>query len=133
MTRTTGTLMPIDEAMRVLTEARSPHEIIDIANRAEALRRYAQRARLGLEAQNRCAEVRLRAERTLGQFLASTQRHGGGRPRVGTGEPPSKPVNSDDGFPRLSDLGISRQLSHRAQRLADIPDAEFERYLAAAR
>src|SRR5438046_1941559 len=76
-----GTLTTLDEAMRALAEARSPSEVIEIASRAEAMRRYAQRSRLGMQAQNRCAEIRLRAERKLGQYLADTERNGGGRPK----------------------------------------------------
>jgi N6-adenosine-specific RNA methylase IME4 len=119
----TQDLALIDAAMRALAEARAPNELIDLANRAEAMRRYAQRSRLGLAAQNKCAELRLRAERKLGQYLGGTQRHQGGRP---------KPVPLGNGFPTLDELGITRKLSHRAQRLAEIPIADFEMYLGAA-
>lgn len=110
----------IDDALRALAEARTPQELIGLANTAETLRRYAQRARLGMAAQNKCAELRLRAERKLGDFLATTTRlHG--RP---------KSVPQRNSLPRLIDLGITdRKLSHRAQRLAAISTSEFERYL----
>jgi N6-adenosine-specific RNA methylase IME4 len=110
----------IDAAMQALADAKSPAEFLDIANKAEALRRYVRRARLGMLAQNRCAELRLRAERKLGQFLAITPRlHG--RP---------KSVSYGDTLPRLADLGVpDRRISHRAQRLGDIPTPIFERYL----
>jgi hypothetical protein len=57
---------------------------------AESLRRYGQRARLRMAAQNKCAEIHLRAERKLGH-LAGTPRNSGGRPlfRCGTGFLPS--------------------------------------------
>jgi N6-adenosine-specific RNA methylase IME4 len=116
-------LISIDDALRALAEARAPEQLIDLSNRAEALRRYAQRARLGLTAQNRCAEIRLRAERKLGEFLAGTPRNSGGRP---------KPVPLVNGFPTLEDLGITRKLSHRAQRIAAVSTTEFERYLRIA-
>jgi N6-adenosine-specific RNA methylase IME4 len=122
----TQDLMLIDAAMRALAEAREPGELIDLANRAEAMRRYAQRSRLGMAAQNKCAELRLRAERKLGEYLGKTQRHLGGRP---------KPVPMGNGFPEpptLDELGITRKLSHRAQRLAEIPNSDFEWYLGAA-
>jgi N6-adenosine-specific RNA methylase IME4 len=131
----TRTLIPIDEAMRALADAQSPQEMLDIANRAEAMRRYAQRARLGLEAQNRCAEVRLRAERKLGEYLAGTERNGGGRPRAALSEPPPKGVPLGNRFlgpATLDELGISRKLSHRAQRLAAVPADKFEDYFIAA-
>jgi hypothetical protein len=68
--------------------------------------------------------IRLRAERKLGDFLTTTARV--------RGRPKSVPqVNT---LPRLSDFGITdRKLSHRAQRLAAISAAEFERYLKSAR
>src|SRR4051794_9752659 len=56
----TRELALIDAATKALTEARSPAEFLEIANKAEALRQYVRRARLGLLAQNRCAELRLR-------------------------------------------------------------------------
>jgi N6-adenosine-specific RNA methylase IME4 len=116
-------LISIDDALRAIAEARTPEELIDLANKAEALRRYAARSRLGLRAQNRCAEIRLRAERKLGQYLSGTPRNLGGRP---------KPVPLGNGFPTLEDLGITRKLSHRAQRIAAVSTTEFERYLRTA-
>jgi N6-adenosine-specific RNA methylase IME4 len=116
-------LINIDDALRALAEARTPEQLIDLSNKAEALRRYAQRARLGMAAQNRCAEIRLRAERKLGQYLAGTPRNSGGRPKA---------VPLGNGFPRLQELGITRKLSHRAQRLASIPAKDFDWYLRTA-
>ena len=116
-------LITVDDALRALAEARSPEQLIGLANTAESLRRYAQRARLGMAAQNRCAELRLRAERKLGQYLAGTPRNSGGRP---------KPVPLRNGFPTLDDLGITRKLSHRAQRLAALPATDFDWYLGTA-
>jgi hypothetical protein len=113
-------LISIDDALRALAEARTPEQLIDLANTAETLRRYAQRARLGMAAQNKCAELRLRAERKLGGFLTTTARLRG-RPKS------VPPANT---LPKLSELGIDdRKLSHRAQRISAIPTAEFERYL----
>ena len=116
-------LITIDDALRALAEARTPEQLIDLSNTAETLRRYAQRARLGMAAQNKCAELRLRAERKLGDFLATTARLRG-RP---------KSVLQRNTLPSLSELGIKdRKLSHRAQRISAIPTAEFERYLTDA-
>ena len=107
----------------VQADFRADHGSVRLANTTETLRRYAQRARLGMAAQNRCAELRLRAERKLGQYLAGTPRNSGGRP---------KPVPLRNGFPTLDDLGITRKLSHRAQRLAEIPAKDFDWYLRTA-
>jgi hypothetical protein len=68
-------LITVDDALRALAEGRTPEQLIGLANTAETLRRYAQRARLGMAAQNKCAELRLRAEGKLGQYLAGTPRN----------------------------------------------------------
>jgi N6-adenosine-specific RNA methylase IME4 len=116
-------LITVDAALQALASANTPDELITLSNQAEALRVYAQRAKLGMVAQNRCAEIRLRAERKLGQLLMTTPRlHG--RPKT---------VSTENSLPSLSDLGVAdRAISHRAQRIAAIPTAEFEWYLRIA-
>jgi site-specific DNA-methyltransferase (adenine-specific) len=116
-------LVTIDAALNALASANSPDDLIDLANKAEALRSYARRAKLGMVAQNRCAELRLRAERKLGQLLATTPRlHG--RP---------KSVPQANTLPSLSDLGVlDRHISHRAQLLAAIPQRDFDVWLQQA-
>src|SRR6516164_4892054 len=113
-------LITIDAALHALASATTPDELITLANQAAALQVYAKRAKLGMVAQNRCAELRLRAERKLGQLLITTPRlHG--RP---------KSVPDGNSFPSLSDLGVpDRKISHRAQRIAAVPTREFEAYL----
>jgi hypothetical protein len=85
-------LITVDDALRALAEARNPEQLVRLVNTAETLRCYAQRARLGMTAQNKCTELRLRAERKLGQYLAGTPRNSGGRP---------KPLPLRNGFPTL--------------------------------
>src|SRR6201998_3880093 len=113
-------LITVDAALHALASANTPDELITLANQAAALEVYARRAKLGMVAQNRCAEIRLRAERKLGQLLTTTPRlHG--RPKT---------VPSGDTLPSLSDLGVpDRKLSHRAQRLAAIPQRDFDTWL----
>jgi N6-adenosine-specific RNA methylase IME4 len=115
-------LITIDDAMRALAEAHTPERLLDLANTAETLRRYAQRARLGMAAQNKCAELRLRAERKLGDFLATTARLRGRPKSIPQGKP----------LPKLSDLGVTPKISHRAQLIAAVPTSEFEWYLRSA-
>ena len=74
-------VITIDAALSALASANTPDELITLANQAAALQLYARRAKLGMVAQNRCAEIRLRAERKLGELLTMTPRlHG--RPKV---------------------------------------------------
>jgi hypothetical protein len=70
-------LTTIDAVLHALASANTPEELVTLSNQAEAFRIYAKRAKLGMVAQNRCAEVRVRAERKLGEILRKTQRlHG---------------------------------------------------------
>src|SRR4051794_27635135 len=93
----------LDTALQVLATARTPSDFLKLADTAEALRVYARRAELGMAAQNKAAELRLRAERKIGEYLGQTPRNQGGRPTITA----AKPFMSYVGFPKLSDLGIS--------------------------
>ncbi len=62
----------------------------------------------------------LEAERRLGELLKKTKRHPGGR---GTG---NRSPHGTSFPPKLSDLGISKKESARAQRIADLPQEIFE-------
>src|SRR6516165_4930801 len=75
-------VITIDAALSALASATTPDELITLANQAAALQVYARRAKLGMVAQNRCAEIRLRAERKLGQLLTTTPRLHGARREV---------------------------------------------------
>ena len=52
----------IDNAKRAIEVAGSFEEIKAIRDQAEMMRQYAKRIDAGLEAQNRCAEIKIRAE-----------------------------------------------------------------------
>jgi N6-adenosine-specific RNA methylase IME4 len=112
-------LITVDAALHALASVNTPDELITLANQAAALQVYARRAKLGMVVQNRCAEIRLRAERKLGELLTTTPRlHG--RP---------KSVPDENTFPSLSELGVTdRKISHRAQRIAAVPARDFEAY-----
>ena len=73
------------------------------------------------------AEIRIRAERRLGEMLAEQKAdgglHEGGRPTQETGRH-ARPVSEK---PRLADAGISKDLSSRAQKLAAVPEKTFEK------
>src|SRR4051812_14843110 len=110
-------LAVLDQVSQLLEEAKSLEEIKEIRDKAEAARSYARAAKLGLELQNRAAELRLRAERKAGQFLRSMKLRGGDR-RSKLHRPTLK----------LDALGISRQQSMRWQRVASISEEDFCSY-----
>lgn len=70
--------------------------------------------------QNRCAEIKLRAERRGGEILSKTLNHSGGRP--------SKKGCKTQPF-SLDEIGIEKTASHRWQKLAAVPEPKFERFI----
>jgi len=120
-------LAKLELARRLLAETRSVDEVKAIHNLAEAARVYVRQARLGLEAQNDAAEIKLRAERRLGELVAALPKQDGGdaaraRSQAATEVPP-----------RLGDLGISKSQSSRCQAIAAVPEPVFEQYVAEVR
>ena len=115
-----------EAARAALAEARAVDEVKDLRDKAVALGAYARQAKdRGLEVD--AAEIRFRAERRMGELTielhAEGRIHKGGReftqtPATGSAE---EPVTY-----KLSDLGIDKKLSARAQQLAAIPEAEFD-------
>lgn len=114
-----------DAAKTALQKAVKVDDVKKIRDKAEALRAYAKQQDENLELQNYCAEIRLRAERRAGQILiemkqAKERRSGHGNQKA----------ESHDVIPKLADLGISLNQSSQWQKIANIPDDEFEKHVA---
>jgi ParB family chromosome partitioning protein len=118
------TIARISEARRALAAASTLEDVMQIRDKAEALRVYVKAAAAGLEAANAAAEIKLRAERKAGEMLALMEKNKGGRPSEKT------PVIATEVFPPpLSDLGVTENQSKRWQREAKVPEEEFEAYI----
>jgi len=133
-------LAALDQAQRNLAETTNVREVKELRGIAETTRKHfrstaksldlqsqssdqeiaAVRAQAAdaLAIQNRAAEVKLRAERRLGQLLGDAHLHGGDRRS-----------SSHDVTLKLRSWGISKQESHRCQLVASVPDAVFEEYV----
>ena len=74
-------------------------------------------------------EIRLRAERKLGELLRDAPKATGA---MGVG-PIAVPKWNRNDIPTLSPQGIDKKLSARAQKMAAVPEAEFEGKLAGYR
>lgn len=119
-------LARIGFAKQALAEARDFTEILKIRDQAVAAEAYAT-ARGADEAAQMAVEIKLRAERKAGQFIADMKEADllskGGRPSE-TGNN-VLPVN-----PTLKELGVAKIESYRWQKIAAIPEPEFEERLA---
>ena len=74
-------LAKLSAATYALAEAKTLEDVKQIMDIAEAARTYARAAKLGLEAANHAAEVKLRAERKAGELLQQLERAPEGRPQ----------------------------------------------------
>lgn len=114
-----------DAACRALAEAKSIDEAKDLRDKAEAMRAYAKQAK-NKQLEVDAAEIRIRAERRLGEMIAAQKATvgmaKGGQPYQATGSvaaPVERPAT-------LAEAGIDKKLSARAQKMAAVPEAEFE-------
>ena len=129
-------LIKYEAACRALAECKSVDEVKTWADKAAAMQAYGRMAKdktLEVDA----AEIRIRAERRLGEMLAAQKADGGlSKGAAGAGvnqHTPAEVRSSVTTAPKLAEVGISKDLSSRAQKLAAVPEAEFEAELAAKR
>ncbi|MGD0966273.1 MAG: site-specific DNA-methyltransferase [Candidatus Acidiferrales bacterium] len=116
-----------DAARAAIEKAASIDEIRRIRDKAEALRIYHKQSKDGLAMQNRCAEIKIRAERRAGEILDEMKETG----RRETGKGDHRPKFHDGtSIPKLEDLGISKKQSFRWQAIASIPKLVFEKHIS---
>ncbi len=120
----TTTLTKFSAARWALAEARSIDEVKDVRDKAEALRIYAIQRGESHEMQNDIAEIKVRAERRIGELIPQMQERGELARR---GQPVTK-MSCDT--TSLSNIGISRDQSSQWQVSAEIPTDEFEQHIA---
>ena len=106
-------------------------EVKDMRDKAMALEAYARQAK-NLDAERKCAEIRVRAERKCGQLLASSEKSKGSvgqlRGRDSSGGRVLRPP--EDQPKTLAQLGVSKDQSSKWQKLAAVPEDEFEAAIA---
>lgn len=125
----TTELIKYDAACRALAECKAVDEVKSWADKAAAMQAYGRMAKdktLEIDA----AEIRLRAERRLGELIAAQKGTVGlSRGAAGVGinqHTPDEVRSSVTRAPTLADVGISYDLSSRAQKLAAVPAEQFE-------
>jgi 16S rRNA G966 N2-methylase RsmD len=120
-------LVKYETARHALQVAQSVDEVKAIRDKMEALRAYAKQSK-DFEMSNFAAEIRIRAERRMGEMLKAQKEAGemnkGGGDRKSDGYHQSHDETSD--IPTLSQIGISKSMSSRSQIIASVPENEFE-------
>lgn len=127
-------LVLYDHMVTAIAECAKIDEVKDIRDKAIALEMYHRQAQ-NFEAEREAANVRLRAERRVGELLKDLARAPSPNPH-GAGGKAGKVVASHVATQQspyaeaLESNGISRQKAHRYQRLADVPEQVFEEALS---
>jgi N6-adenosine-specific RNA methylase IME4 len=118
-------LVKLDQARQLLADCNNIQEVKGFYDMAETYRHYAKIQGLSLESANHATELKIRAERIMGEMLKSTPKNGGGRPqKTGMqGDTSLDPLT-------LSEIGLTKTQSSRFQSVASIPAEIFERHIA---
>jgi hypothetical protein len=130
---TPGTALAKYEAARTaLAQAKSVDEVKHIRNSAEAVRAYARQAKdrsLEMDA----AEIRIRAERRLGQMMEEQKRTVGLAKGGGDKKSDHRVKRRPGDATTLAEAGIDKHLANRSRRWAAMSDSEFAMHLVAWR
>ena len=114
----------LDKAKALVKEANLA-QAKEIISEAEALRIYAEQSSKGLEIQNHCAELRIRAERRAGELIRKMPRATPQTARIMSN------VGHDSAYGEaLKNIKITRQDANRWQLEATIPEETFEQFIA---
>jgi len=126
MTTEPRELMMLSEASHALASLRTIDEAKDLRDKAEAVKAYARKARLGKQIFLDASVIKVQAERRLGEMLRDTPLADSvpGNQHTGT-----LPVSGNGQSPTLDSLGITKSDSSRLQRIALLPPEEFERFI----
>lgn len=127
-------LLRVEEARIILAECKRVDEAKSIRDKAEAIRIYLRNQKASAEAQNDAAEIKLRAERRLGELLHE-QKERGERDagRGGDRKSRSHGATVNDSPPNLRDLEITKSQASRWQQVAAIEEAQFEAHVQGLR
>lgn len=114
-------VVQLDKARQALVQAKTIQETKQVLDVSAAAEIYARRQQLGEDAINYAREVKVEALRQLGVMLKETPLAKGGQPYQGSTGSKSVPVET------LSQLGLDKKTSSLAQKIADLPEEQFEK------
>lgn len=121
-------LVRYDAACRAVSEAKTVDDVREISAQADAVRAYAKQAK-NRQLEIDAAEIRIRAERRLGELMAA-QAGAVGKARGAAEKGTNRGTTRVEEKPAsLSEAGIDKNLAHRARSYAAVPEEKFEKLL----
>ena len=120
-------LQHYDTMRRELALCCTVDEVKEVKDRARAAEIYKRQIH-DTEAERQLAQIRIRAERRLGELLKEMADKGERQTRGQAGKIKKSPESILS--PKLSDLGISKDESSKYQKLANIPEEDFEQVIS---
>jgi hypothetical protein len=132
----TAPLSRYEAARQALAEARRVDEVKDILDKAIGMAAYAKQAK-DRDLIDMAAEIRLRAERRLGELMAAQKQTLGTAKGGGDGSnqygKSIRVARKPSSLPTLADQGIDKNLADRARKMAALTEAQFETRLEQAK
>ena len=115
-------------ASQMLVEATTVQRAKELKDLALTAKDWATRKKKGDEVIENCRYYALMAERKMGEMLKATKRAKGQlKHAVLTGD------HDKENSPTLADLGVSKNESSHAQKLAALPEAQFQEVVSGAK
>jgi phage N-6-adenine-methyltransferase len=112
-----------DNAQRMLMSIKSIEGGVEYLNKVRAIEVWAKAEKKDAELQNIIAEQKIRTQRVLGRLIKEGQGRGELRKRN------DNQYNASD-KKELADIGVTKKQSSVYQKIASIPEAQFESHIA---
>jgi hypothetical protein len=124
----------VEKACALLARAKTLDEVLHVHDAARALETYARLRERGSEAHADAWELRALAERRAGELSRTLPKATAGRKKSVRARTDSQvPETASSKGAALREHGLTKQLAHRAEKLAEVPLADFNARLAAGR
>lgn len=127
------TLQLRDNAQQMLMNIKTIEGGVDYLNKVRAIEVWAKAEKKDAELQNMIAEQKIRTQRILGRLIQEGQERGELADKgnqTGNNQYGNVPDKNISKPKTLSDIGLTRKQSSVYQKIADIPEDKFERYIA---
>lgn len=120
-------MLMVEQARSMLAQAKRVDEAKRIRDQGVAVKVYLRATKAAKAAIDDAGEIVLFATRRMGELLKE-QKKAGKRRAKGGRRNRSRPV-TDSQPPTLEEMGLTKMQASRAQRLADIPEADVQKYV----